>query len=587
MNRASWPAAVLGTLLATAVSATEPPPLLPEPVVRAIAAEVSGTAAKRNLQDLTLFHRMRGSRGFRAAAERVRDRAREYGLSEVEILELPADGTVFYGTQRSRPAWDVDFAELWEQRQEGSAWVDGERVASWEARPIVLAQDSAAGEAAAELVDVGAGTAEADYQGKDVRGKLVLTSSQPGAAYKLAVDRFGAAGIVSYAQNQVTGWWKEDENLVRWGHLDTFPAPKTFAFMVSLKQARAWQERLAAGQPVRLRASVKAGQHPGAYSIATAVIPGADREHEIVLSCHLDHQRPGANDNASGCASILEVGRTLAKLVREGRLAAPRRTIRFVWPPEIEGTTSLLNARPDLAARALAVIHMDMVGGDAEITKAVFHVTRSPKSLPTFVNDVGGAFGRFVNEQSYALAATGEAPYPLVDPEGSKRALQAELVDFTEGSDHQVWSEGSWRVPAIYLNDWPDRYIHTHADGVGNIDSTKLLRAAFLGAASAWYLAGLDARPGAGALGGGAPRRPAAHGRSARPRRPPAGGGGGGGSGQPAALPSRPGGRGGGIDRPLRAGAAGGAAERGGVPGGIKKSDRSHFRARENRKSDL
>jgi aminopeptidase YwaD len=106
---------------------------------------------------------------------------------------------------------------------------------------------------------------------------------------------------------------------------------------------------------------------------------------------------------------------------------------------------------------------------------------------------VGAAFGRFVNEQSDAFAATGAAPYPLVDPEGSKRALQASFVPFTEGSDHQVWSEGSWRVPTIYLNDWPDRYIHTHADTVANIDPTKLLRAAFLGAASAWYLAGLDA----------------------------------------------------------------------------------------------
>ena len=485
-------AVLLVAALVSPVRATEPPPLLPEPAVRAIASEVSGTAAKRNLQDLTLFHRMRGSRGFRAAAERVRDRAREYGLAEVEILELPADGKVFYGTQRSRPAWDVDFAELWEQRQDGGAWVDAERIASWEARPIVLAQDSAGGEAAAELVDVGAGNAEANYNDEDVRGKLVLTSSQPGAVYAVAMDQLGAAGIVSYAQNQMTGWWKEDGTLVRWGHLNTFPAPKTFAFMVSLRQARAWQGKLAAGQPVRLRASVKAGQHPGAYSIATAVIPGADRAHEIVLSCHLDHQRPGANDNASGCSSILEAARTLAKLVREGKIAPPRRTIRFVWPPEIEGTISLLNARPDLAARALAVIHMDMVGGDAEITKAVFHVTRSPKSLPTAVNDVSEAFGRFVNEQSYALAATGTAIYPLIDPEGSKRALQAEFVDFTEGSDHQVWTEGSWRVPAIYLNDWPDRYIHTHADGVANIDSTKLLRAAFLGAASAYYLAGLD-----------------------------------------------------------------------------------------------
>ncbi len=488
-----------GSLLALAFStvpparATEPPPLLPEAAVRAIAGEVSGTAAKRNLQEITLFHRMRGSRAFRSASEWVRDRARDYGLSEVEILELPADGKVFYGTQRSRPAWEAEFAELWEQRETEGHWIDAERIASWEARPIVLAEDSASGDAAAELVDVGAGTEEADYRGKDVKGKIVLAGAQPGAVYPLAVDRFGAAAIVSYAPNQETAWWKEDETLVRWGHLETFPAPRTFAFMVSLKTARGWQERLAAGKPVRLRGSVKAGQHPGAYSIATGVIPGADRAHEIVLSCHLDHQRPGANDNASGCSAILEVARTLAKLVHEGKLGAPARTIRFVWPPEIEGTTALLNARPDLAARALAVIHMDMVGGDAAATGAVFHVTRSPASLPTFVNDVGAAFGRFVNEQSDAFASTGAAPYPLVDPEGSKRALQASFVAFTEGSDHQVWSEGSWRVPTIYLNDWPDRYIHTHADTVANIDPTKLLRAAFLGAASAWYLAGLDA----------------------------------------------------------------------------------------------
>jgi len=488
--------AVLSPLAAQTKETPAPPPLLPEPVVRALAAEVSGTSARRTVQELTLFHRMRGSRGFRAAAERVRDKLKEAGLSGVELIELPADGTIFYGTQRSRPAWDADFAELWEQEKTAGGWKDSVRVASWEARPVTLAQDSGSGDVEADLVDVGAGTRDADYAGKDVRGKLVLVSGQPGAAYPQAVEKHGAAGLVSSAQNQVTAWWKEDETLVRWGHLATFPAPKTFAFMVSLKQARAWQERLAGGAAVHLRASVKAGQHPGSYDIATAVIPGADparRDEEIVLSCHLDHLRPGANDNASGCSAILEVARTLAKLIREGKIAPPPRTIRFVFPPEIEGTIVLLNARPEIARRAKAVIHMDMVGGDAEITKAVFHVTRSPKSLPTFVNDVSEAFGRFVNDQSFAFAATGEAAYPLVDPEGSKRALQAEVVDYTEGSDHQVWTEGSWRVPAIYLNDWPDRYIHTNADEVSHIDATKLLRAAFIGSASAYYLAGLDA----------------------------------------------------------------------------------------------
>jgi hypothetical protein len=102
---------------------------------------------------------------------------------------------------------------------------------------------------------------------------------------------------------------------------------------------------------------------------------------------------------------------------------------------------------------------------------------------------VAEAFGRFVNRETYAFAATGVAAFPLVDPEGSKGPLEAQFVDFTEGSDHQVWAEGSFRVPAIYFNDWPDRYIHTHADSVANLDPTKLLRAAFLGAASATYLA--------------------------------------------------------------------------------------------------
>lgn len=474
----------------------EPPPLLPEPVVRALAAEVSGTEARRTVQELTLHHRMRGSRGFRAAAERVRDRLRQYGLTDVQLLELPADGKIFYGTQRSRPGWDAEFAELWEQEQAGDRWFDARRIASYDTRPVTLAQDSISGAVTAELVDVGAGASEKDYEGKDVRGKLVLVSSQPGQARQLAVDHFGAVGIVSYAQNQVTAWWKEDETLIRWGHLETFPAPNTFAFMISLRQARDWQARLATGQAVRLRAEVRAGQHPSSYDIATGVIPGSDpavRNEEIVLSCHLDHLRPGANDNASGCAAILEVARTLSKLIREKEIPAPRRTIRFIWPPEIEGTIALLNARPEIPRQARAVIHMDMVGGDAEITKAVFHVTRSPKSLPTFVNDVSEALGRFMNEQTDRFASTGSAAWPLDDPEGSKRALQAAIVDFTEGSDHEVWTEASWRVPAIYLNDWPDRYIHTSGDEIANIDATKLLRAAFLGAASAWYLADLDA----------------------------------------------------------------------------------------------
>jgi len=54
-----------------------------------------------------------------------------------------------------------------------------------------------------------------------------------------------------------------------------------------------------------------------------------------------------------------------------------------------------------------------------------------------------------------------------------------------------VYQDSSFRIPAIYLNDWPDRYIHTNFDTAANIDPTKLKRAAFIGAASGYFLAGL------------------------------------------------------------------------------------------------
>jgi aminopeptidase YwaD len=484
------------------------PPLLGEKHVAAIAGEISAETAKRNLEGIARFHRQRGSKGFHEAAELVAERLRAYGLSDVAILQFPADGKIFYGTQRSRPAWDAEKGELrlvWSEEYDGCAGDDvciqthteSQRsehlIESYEMEPVVLVEDSESADVTAELVDVGEGTKEKDYTGKNVKGKIVLVSAQPGAVQDLAVGKFGAVGIVSYAQNQKTAWSGENLDAIRWGHLQTFSANNTFAFMVSLRMAHAFQSRLAKGEEIQLHAVVKAGQHPGNYEVMTATIPGADsklNDEEIAFSCHLDHQRPGANDNASGCATILEVARTLQKLTADGKLARPARTIRFIFPPEIEGTLALLNGKPEFAKRIKAVVHMDMVGGGPE-TKAVFHVTRGPMSLPSFVQDVAWAFAEWVNEESYKFAATGKAEYPLVSPEGGKEPLRAEYSAFTMGSDHDVYQDSSFGIPVIYLNDWPDRFIHTNLDSAANIDATKLKRAGFIGAASGYFLASM------------------------------------------------------------------------------------------------
>jgi hypothetical protein len=515
MNKTLPMAVAAAFLQAAPALAQQRTPLLPEPEVAALANELSGETAKRNLEGLARFHRQRGSAGFHAAAELVAGRARAYGLSDVAILQFPADGKIFYGTQRSRPGWDAEKGLLTVTEYEGGLVPCGKRpgiiadcakgkvsaLANYEDMPITLAEDSESGHASGTLIDVGEGTKESDYTGKDIRGKFVLVGAQPAAVQDLAVGKFGAIGIVSYAQNQMTAWRGEDENLIRWGHLETFSPNKTFAFMVSLKTAR-WLQQLMKKHgllALELEADVKAGQHASNYEVVTATIPGADaklKDEEIAFSCHLDHQRPGANDNASGCVTILEVARSLQKLISEGKLPRPARTIRFFWPPEIEGTLALLNGKPEFARRIRAAVHMDMVGG-GPATKAVFHVTRGPMSLASFVHDVAWVFAEFVNEQSYKFAATGSADYPLVAPEGGKEPLRAEYSVYTMGSDHDVYQDSSFGIPAIYLNDWPDRYIHTNLDSAANIDPTKLKRAAFIGAASGYFLAELSS----GALG--------------------------------------------------------------------------------------
>src|SRR5229473_3308452 len=101
-------------LALAAVAEGQKAPLLPEKDVAELANELSGETAKRNLEGIARFHRQRGSKGFHEAAELVAERLGAYGLSDVAILEFPADGKIFYGTQRSRPAWDAESAELWQ-----------------------------------------------------------------------------------------------------------------------------------------------------------------------------------------------------------------------------------------------------------------------------------------------------------------------------------------------------------------------------------------------------------------------------------------------------------------------------------------
>ncbi len=454
--------------------------------------EASGAAPYENLRALTRLHRVPATAEFDQAADFILARAKEYGLQEVHSEQFPIDGKIHYGLMRSHLAWQVAFARMWQAGPQHTL------IGDWATDPIRLADYSHTADVEAALVDVGAGTAAADYAGKDVRGKVVLSDGVLSTVQRLAVMQYGAVGIVSDMPNQSTAWSGLDGSVVRWGHLDA-TLPRGFAFMVSRAGAAGLRARLAAGETVMIGAQVQAEVGPGHWTVVTGIIPGSDASAgEIVYSCHLDHQRPGANDNGSGCVTILESARILNRLISAGSLPRPRRTLRFIWGPEVEGTMAYLSRHPDIRGNLRADVHMDMVGGDLFKNKSVLHVTETPWSLPTFITDIGDTLAEAIRDAAtvYAEDGSGKDAAIIEDRNGAPGTRNAFFVDetpYAEGSDHDDYDSSTIAVPALYLRDWPDIYIHTDHDTLDQIDATKLRRVALLGAASGYSFAALDA----------------------------------------------------------------------------------------------
>src|SRR6202171_3884536 len=457
----------------------------------ALRDESSGAAPYENLRYLTGLHRVPATADFDQAAQFMLQRAREYGLADAHSEPFPIDGKRHYGLMRSYLAWTVEEARLWEVRPQHLL------LGAWTTDPIHLADYRHSADVETELVDVGNGASEADYSGKDVRGKIVLADGVLARVQELAIAQHGAAGIVSDMSNQTTAWSGLDTTVVRWGHLDA-RQPSGFAFMISRQTAEALRSRLRNGEPLILNANVKAAVGPGHWTVVTGTIPGTDSTAgEIVYSCHLDHERPGANDNGSGCVTILESARVLGHLIDSGQLPRPKRTLRFVWGPEVEGTMAFLATHPEIKQRLRANIHMDMVGGDPFKNKSVFHVTGTPWSLPRFVTDVGAVFLEAIRTAASGYAA-GETSADegigetRAGGQGTRNELIADVTPYSSGSDHDDYDSSTIAVPSLYLRDWPDIYIHTDHDTLDQIDATKLRRVALLGAAAGYVYASLD-----------------------------------------------------------------------------------------------
>jgi aminopeptidase YwaD len=449
--------------------------ILPLNLILDIANEASGDEALHHMIALAGVNRNRRAEEYLNGyyeTSYILNKLKDYGIADAEIIELPT---------RAKTTWDAEAAELWLLAPEKRKIADLKDV------PAALCSGSGSADVTADLVYVGFGNREQMYAGKDVKGKIVLVNGSPGMAKALAVDKFGAVGLIGWGGSHAD----YDVDEIGWSSIRTGENESTFGFAVSKRQFEELRDFCERGVKVAMRAIVKTQMVPYREEMVSALIPGKELPNEeLVFTAHLfeGFAKQGANDNISGCAAILETARTIKKLLDDGKIPPLRRSIRFLFIPEISGTAAYIQKYPDIAKRFFANINLDMVGEDIVKNRSFFNLERSTWSSPTYLNDVLEALFEWLGKTQKEGGEYGASEIPVVSPNGSRQPFYYYISEYTGGSDHIVFLDGGVRVPALMLIAWPDMWYHTSGDTIDKADATQLKRVAFITSAAAIFL---------------------------------------------------------------------------------------------------
>jgi aminopeptidase YwaD len=466
--------------------------LVPKPTFDAIAGEYSGEVAQEHTRQIIEYHRIQGSPMMAEVAEKVvLPKLKAAGL-ETRIEQFPSDGKTKYGTFISPMGWEIRSGELWVAGVGGQKDFAPFRICRYADVPMCVSTYSKGGEWSGELVDVGAGTKDSDYQGKDLKGKVALGSGYAANVLRQAVLKHGAVSVVIYPRADDR---PDHPDLVRYNGLwvRAEEVEKTSGgFQISRNQYEQLRGLMKSGA-VTVRGKIDATLGPGKLTLVHAYIRGTEYpEREVLLTAHLDHPKWSANDNATGSGAMIEAARVLQSLIAAKRLPPPRVTLHFMWVPEFFGTMAWVVNHPEArrcgaawddprdvkgASKGciIANLNLDMVGEDTVKTNSRFYLTRTPDSVPSFLDGLIGD----------VLQQTREAN--LYAPTGTRNYWPTEIIPYTQGSDHDIFL--GLGVPSTMLGHDPDWTHHSSEDKLDKTDASEFRRVGVLASAAGWWMA--------------------------------------------------------------------------------------------------
>jgi len=448
------------------------------PVLKKIQSRFSSPNAMRILSSIVQHHRIQASPGFRSAAEYSADVLERAGLT-TEIVSFPSDGTTRYFSHVSPEEWNVAEAELWLTRPKR------ERLADFFDDRLSLIQRSAACQVEAPVVLLLDGEEREEYSHIGVKGKIVLTKGDVRRVYELAVEEYGAIGIIYDGMRKIPNFrdrFTIPDALSYTSFTWTPTDKKCFGFVLSPKRGeelrRLIRDEKKKGRTCTCKAIVDASFKPGAIEVVSAFIEGVTNE-EIWTIAHLCHPQPSANDNASGASVLLESARTISSLIRDRTFSQPARGLRFLLVPEMLGTCAYLSSRD--TAQVIAGCNLDMVGQNQTKCGSSFLIDSPPHASAGFTDVLMKRIREVLMSEVFSFS--GSYGYPL---------FRHTVTPFSGGSDHAILCDPTIGIPAPMLIQWPDYFYHTNQDTLDKVDPAMLRLVGVLASTYVCFLANAD-----------------------------------------------------------------------------------------------
>jgi hypothetical protein len=260
-------------------------------------------------------------------------------------------------------------------------------------------------------------------------------------------------------------------------------------FAVSPRESTPLRERAAAGEKIRVTFALEAKSGNGPADTVVATLPGKDRTKYILFCAHGDSDSggPGANDNASGVAIVMEIARAASAAVKAGTMPQPAWDLRFAaWGGEIASTRQYVAAMDKDASKLQAVFNFDQSGFGS--SKDALYVEPDDlavnREIITIARDVMTANVGKAGFPSHAASvkSQGGTDSYVFQPRTAGATIFPSITIYTSAWDHEQAQPVTEGFPPInwYPDEKPgmvtvdgDPFYHSAGDTPGNTTDTE------------------------------------------------------------------------------------------------------------------